>query len=179
MSSTPSDSPAGADAEKLEVKEGEQDGNGGIDDNDSQRTDEAWKRSPSHPRNFTTSRKWKNAMVIALSGCLSCVDLSALSLPVLTFSAPFTPFTTSLHRLYCFHDPSPLFIHLCSTVGSSIFVPAVSQIRSTYGVSQEVATLTTVMYVAGLGCGPFVFAVRLLGPLSSLFSTRPPLEGQS
>jgi hypothetical protein len=51
-----------------------------------------------------------------------------------------------------------------STVGSSIFVPAASEVRSTYSVSTEVATLTTVGYVLGLGCGPFVFA-----PISELW----------
>ncbi|GAA5909400.1 hypothetical protein JCM6882_000972 [Rhodosporidiobolus microsporus] len=51
-----------------------------------------------------------------------------------------------------------------STTGSSIFVPAASLIRNEFNVSQEVVTLTTALYVLGLGFGPFVFA-----PISELY----------
>ncbi|GAA6007997.1 hypothetical protein JCM10207_006991 [Rhodosporidiobolus poonsookiae] len=53
---------------------------------------------------------------------------------------------------------------LLSTTGSSIFVPAAPLLRTEFGISQEVATLTTSLYVLGLGAGPFVFA-----PISELY----------
>ncbi|GAA6044187.1 hypothetical protein JCM8097_006444 [Rhodosporidiobolus ruineniae] len=57
---------------------------------------------------------------------------------------------------------------LLSTSGSSIFVPASSLVRDEYGVSQEIATLTTALFVLGLGAGPFFFA-----PISELYGRRP------
>ncbi|GAA5827948.1 hypothetical protein JCM11251_005660 [Rhodosporidiobolus azoricus] len=51
-----------------------------------------------------------------------------------------------------------------STTGSSIFVPAAPLVREQFGVSQEVVTLTTALFVLGLGFGPFVFA-----PISELY----------
>ena len=52
-----------------------------------------------------------------------------------------------------------------STTGSSILVPAAPFIQHEFGVqTREIVTLTTALYVAGLGCGPFVFA-----PLAELY----------
>ena len=75
-----------------------------------------WELSPAHPRNWPNSKRWKNALIISITGFLS-------------------------------------------TTGSSIFVPAAPIIMKEFNIgSREVVTLTTALYVLGLGCGPFVFA---------------------
>ncbi|BGP21196.1 MFS polyamine transporter [Rhodotorula toruloides] len=51
-----------------------------------------------------------------------------------------------------------------STLDSSIFVPAMPILENRYRSSREVITLTTSLYVAGLGCGPFVMA-----PIAELY----------
>ncbi|SCV72192.1 BQ2448_4886 [Microbotryum intermedium] len=51
-----------------------------------------------------------------------------------------------------------------ATLASSILVAAASILRQEFGKSREVVTLTTSIYVAGLGCGPFLFA-----PISELY----------
>lgn len=80
-----------------------------------------WDSSPSHPRNWPNSRRWKNALIISITGFLS-------------------------------------------TSGSSIFVPATSEIEAQFGGVREVVILATALYVLGLGFGPFVFA-----PISELY----------
>ncbi|SCZ88167.1 BZ3500_MvSof-1268-A1-R1_Chr2-1g04234 [Microbotryum saponariae] len=51
-----------------------------------------------------------------------------------------------------------------TTLASSILVASSSILREQFGKSREVVTLTTSIYVAGLGCGPFLFA-----PISELY----------
>ena len=97
-----------------------------------------WEASPRHPRNWRTSsflaltvspltnraalrRRWKNALLISITGFLS-------------------------------------------TTGSSIFVPAAPLISILFPAPREVITMTTALYVLGLGFGPFVFA-----PISELW----------
>lgn len=119
----------------------------GVSGGDAERVDAGvlsahdWEARPEHPRNWTTSKRWKNAFIIAMTGFLSCV-LARLALP------------TRADRSW--GD---------STTGSSIFVPATEIIQTEFGDKpHEVVVLTTAMYVLGLGAGPFLFA-----PVSELY----------
>ncbi|GAA6043845.1 hypothetical protein JCM8097_007233 [Rhodosporidiobolus ruineniae] len=55
-----------------------------------------------------------------------------------------------------------------STMSSSIIVPGLTAIQKEYGVSHEVVTLLSGLYVLGLGFGPSVFA-----PISELYGRQP------
>lgn len=101
-----------------------------------------WLASPEHPWNWPLSTKWTNTTVIAITG--------------------FLVRSRSLYELN-----SGCIERRCSrqsTLDSSIFVPAMPILEDRYHSSREVITLTTSLYVAGLGCGPFVMA-----PIAELY----------
>ncbi|KAI5474875.1 MFS polyamine transporter [Pseudohyphozyma bogoriensis] len=88
-------------------------------------TEEEWEASALHPRNWTSRKRWRNVMLVAVTGLLS-------------------------------------------TLTSSIFVPASSQIRTEFHETNSlVITLATALNVMGLGLGPFLFA-----PISELKGRR-------
>lgn len=77
---------------------------------------------------------------------------------------------------------------ICSTFTSSIFSAATREIAEVFGVSREVATLSTPMYVLGYAFGPILWVSSYLlnrprqlytnpvqGPLSELYGRRLPI----
>ncbi|KAL3475460.1 major facilitator superfamily domain-containing protein [Aspergillus californicus] len=57
-----------------------------------------------------------------------------------------------------------------STFDSAIFSPSTAQVAEHFGVSQEVAILTSSLYIVGFACGPLFW-----GPLSELYGRRIPI----
>ncbi|MBE7182288.1 MAG: MFS transporter, partial [Terriglobus roseus] len=62
------------------------------------------------------------------------------------------------------------FDSLCATMGSSIFSPATRVIAPIYGVSTEVTTLATSLFVLGYAFGPMIWA-----PMSELYGRKLPI----
>ena len=59
---------------------------------------------------------------------------------------------------------------LCSTFASAVWSPATGVVGKAFGVSAEVATLTTSLMVLGYGFGPIIW-----GPASELYGRRYPM----
>jgi MFS family permease len=59
------------------------------------------------------------------------------------------------------------FVDMISTIGSSVYTPAIALIMVTYNVTREVAILPLSLYVLGFTLGPIIAA-----PLSELYGRR-------
>lgn len=62
------------------------------------------------------------------------------------------------------------FTCVSSTFDSAVFSPSMSQVSKHFGVSVEVASLASSLYIAGYACGPLIWA-----PLSELYGRRLPI----
>ncbi|KAJ5425811.1 MFS general substrate transporter [Penicillium sp. CMV-2018d] len=94
------------------------------------------------------------------------------SLYVIDFDGPDDPaFPQNWHWMTKLYISILLaFTCISSTFDSAVFSPSIGQVSKYFGVSEEVATLASSLYIVGYACGPLIWA-----PLSELYGRRLPI----